>query len=172
MKKLLYISLFFINVAMGMDNNNIRFASNDNDFRNDALLVSKQAETPYPIDKLKKMAMDYFVAQRKIVAHEKLTEQDMQMLDMMFDQISQCYKKKKDLNEKEKAVACLTPYDKEVVDFIIAVYEVFNTCFPIQEKGKLEPYIACLQKHANNKTPEVSQFVKYGIKKFLQKEKK
>ncbi|WQS04092.1 DUF2973 domain-containing protein [Helicobacter pylori] len=78
MKKLLYISLFFIifiNAAMGMDNSNIRFASSDNNFRNYALLVSEQKTTPHPEnpymkpiqDKLKKMAMDYLKAQEKIM---------------------------------------------------------------------------------------------------------
>ncbi len=40
MKKLLFLLLLLAYTAMGLDNSSIRFANNDNDFRNDVLLVS------------------------------------------------------------------------------------------------------------------------------------
>ncbi len=39
MKKLLFLLLLLAYTAMGLDNSSIRFANNDNDFRNDVLLV-------------------------------------------------------------------------------------------------------------------------------------
>ncbi|WQS04093.1 hypothetical protein KVC54_03145 [Helicobacter pylori] len=95
----------------------------------------------------------------------------MDMLDIMFDQVLQCFRENKNSDAKERSAACLSQYDKEVVDFILAVSDAFRICSPMQEKGKLEPYTACLIKHAN-KTPETLQYVKRSIKQLLPKNQK
>ncbi len=139
MKKLLYISLFFINAIMGMDNSNIRFASNDNDFRNYAILVSEQEATPRPKientymkameDELKKASLDYLNSQEKAKNNPKLTEKDMRFIDRALTEMTNCSRRHSHLDDKKVQSICKPNYpNKTFNDYLMGITKIFKIC--------------------------------------------
>ncbi|WP_240445603.1 hypothetical protein [Helicobacter pylori] len=157
---------------------NIMFASNDNDFRNYAILVSEQEATPRPKienpymkameDELKKTALAELKAiqteanaQEKAKNNPKLTEKNMRFIDRALTEMANCSRRHSHLDDKKVQSICKPNYpNKTFNDYLIGITKIFKICQKKGEPQEIREYEACLISNAKKyKTPETLQYI-------------
>ncbi|MFB1335600.1 hypothetical protein ACEWYE_06460 [Helicobacter pylori] len=150
---------------------NIRFASNDNDFRNYAILVSEQEATPRPKienpymkameDELKKASLDYLNSQEKAKNNPKLTEKNMRFIDRALTEMTNCSRRHSHLYDKKVQSICKPNYpNKTFNDYLMGITKIFKICQKKGEPQEIREYEACLIGNAKKyKTPETLQYI-------------
>ncbi|MFP6036888.1 hypothetical protein ACLGD5_05140 [Helicobacter pylori] len=150
---------------------NIRFASNDNDFRNYAILVSEQEATPRPKienpymkameDELKKASLDYLNSQEKAKNNPKLTEKNMRFIDRALTEMTNCSRRHSHLDDKKVQSICKPNYpNKTFNDYLMGITKIFKICQKKGEPQEIREYEACLIGNAKKyKTPETLQYI-------------